>query len=241
MSQYPSQFPTSPANLDYQSRVGTSTLSQFFNAVYAWMAAGLALTALVAWLVSNNMNLVHQVFSPGMLIVLFVVEIGLVVVISSAIRRISAGVATALFMLYAAINGITLSILFLVYAQESLAGTFFVTAGTFAAVSVYGYVTKTDLSRMGSFLFMALIGLIIATVVNIFVASSALYWITSYAGVLIFVGLTAWDTQKLRMIAIATENDPAMAARLSVTGALALYLDFINLFLFLLRFMGKRR
>jgi hypothetical protein len=240
MSHFPSPYGT-PTNLDYQSRVGTSTLSQFFNAVYAWMAAGLALTAVVAWFVSNNMHLVRQMFSPGMLIVLFIVEIGLVITVSGAIRRISAPVATALFMLYAAINGITLSILFLIYTQESLASTFFVTAGTFGAVSVYGYVTKTDLTRMGSFLFMALIGLIIATVVNIFVASSTLYWITSYAGVLIFVGLTAWDTQKLRMIAIATENDPAMAARLSVTGALALYLDFVNLFIYLLRFTGKRR
>jgi hypothetical protein len=241
MSRFPSPYGSSPTNLNYQSRVGTSTVGQFFNAVYAWMAAGLALTAVVAWFVSNNMNLVHKVFSPGMLIMLFVVEIGLVVVIGRAIQSISAPVATGLFMLYSAINGITLSILFLVYTQESLASTFFVTAGTFGAVSLWGYVTKTDLTRMGSFLFMALIGLILASVVNMFVASSALYWITSYAGVLIFVGLTAYDTQKLKMIAVSTENDPALAARLSVVGALSLYLDFLNLFLYLMRFMGKRR
>src|SRR5204862_4161782 len=137
--------------------------------------------------------------------------------------------------------GLTLSVIFLVYTQASLYSAFFITAGTFGGMSLYGFVTKRDLTSLGSMLFMALIGLIIASVVNIFWANSTLYWIISYAGVLIFVGLTAYDTQKLKQIAYATANDAAMAARLSINGALMLYLDFINLFLFILRIMGDRR
>jgi hypothetical protein len=201
----------------------------------------LALTALVAWWVSTQPQLMRSLFHGPTLIVLFIVEIALVVVVSRAINRIGSGAATALFMLYAALNGLTLSAIFLVYANASLASAFIVTAGTFGACSVYGFVTKRVLTAMGSFLFMALIGLIIASVVNMFFASSMLYWLVTYAGVLIFVGLTAYDTQKLKMIAIQTENSPEMAARLSVVGALSLYLDFINLFLFILRLMGNRR
>ena len=141
----------------------------------------------------------------------------------------------------AAINGLTLSVIFLAYTLSSIAGTFFATAGTFGAVSVYGFVTKRDLTRLGSLLFMALIGFLIASVINIFWANSTLYWIITYAGVAIFVGLTAYDTQRLRAIAIATANDPRMAARYAINGALTLYLDFINLFLLLLRLMGDRR
>src|SRR4051812_47901883 len=239
MSRYPSPF-GAPQELDYQSGVRSTTISQFFNAVYAWMAAGLALTAVVAWWVSTHPQLMMSLRGPGLL-VLFLVQIGLVMAVSGAINRLSATSATALFMLYAALNGLFFAALFIVYAQATLAATFFVTAGTFAAVSIYGFVTKTDLTSMGGFLMMALIGLIIASVVNIFFASSALYWIITYAGVLIFVGLTAYDTQKLKMIAIQTENDPALAARLSISGALMLYLDFINLFLFILRILGNRR
>lgn len=173
--------------------------------------------------------------------ILVIVELALVFTVSGAINRIGTGAATALFMIYAALNGLTLSALFIVYAHASLASAFIVTAGTFAACSLHGFVTKTDLTSLGSFLFMALIGLVIASVVNIFFASSMLYWLITYAGVLIFVGLTAYDTQKLKMIAIQTEGAPELAARLSVVGALSLYLDFINLFLFMLRLMGNRR
>jgi FtsH-binding integral membrane protein len=182
-----------------------------------------------------------QVFRGPALIILFIAQIALVVAISAAIRKINATVATGMFLLYSALNGLLLSVIFVVYTHASIAGAFVVTAGMFAAMSLYGFVTKTDLSRFGPLLFMALIGLIIASVVNIFWASSTLYWIVTYAGVLIFVGLTAYDTQKLKMIAVQTANDPAMAARLSVYGALTLYLDFINLFLFMLRIMGNRR
>lgn len=240
MSQYPGPF-GAPRELDYQSRIGTSTVSRFFNAVYAWMAAGLALTAVVAWWVSTQPQLMQSIFRGPAMIILFIAEIALVITVSRAINKIGTAAATALFMLYAALNGLTLSALFIVYANASLASAFIVTAGTFGACSVYGMVTKRDLTALGSFLFMALIGLIIASVVNIFFASSILYWLVTYAGVLIFVGLTAYDTQKLKMIAIQTENAPELAARLSVVGALSLYLDFINLFLFILRLMGNRR
>jgi len=227
--------------LGYQSRVGSTTQGAFFNAVYGWMAAGLALTAVVAWFVSTQPQLMAQMFRGGIWIFLFIIQLALVWTISAAINRINAGVATALFMLYSALNGLTLSIIFIAYTRTSLAGTFVVTAGMFGAMSAYGYFTRTDLTRFGSLLFMALIGLVIASVVNMFWANSALYCIVTYAGVFIFVGLTAYDTQKLRIIAAQTENDPRLAARLSVNGALMLYLDFLNLFLFLLRIMGDRR
>jgi uncharacterized protein len=240
MSRFPSPY-QGPQDLDYQSRVGTSTVSSFFNAVYAWMSAGLALTALVAWWVSTQPQLMTSVFRGPVLIILFIAQIGLVMAISAAINKINAATATVLFMLYSALNGLTLSAIFIIYAQATLASAFLVTAGTFAAVSIYGFVTKADLTRLGTFLYMALFGLVIASVVNIFFASSGLYWIITYAGVLIFVGLTAYDTQKLKMIAYQTEGNAALAARLSINGALMLYLDFVNLFLFILRLMGNRK
>jgi len=243
-----SRFPNNPVGftrpgsmLGYESNVDSMTQSRFFNAVYAWMAAGLALTAVVAWAVADSPSLRAMAMNLPVVIVAFIVEIGLVMAISGAINRISASTATALFMLYAAINGFTLSILVLLYTATSLGGTFAVTAGTFAAMSLYGYTTQRDLTRMGSLLFMALIGIIIASVVNMFFASSLLYWGITYLGVLVFVGLTAYDTQKLRVIATQTGSNPALASRLAVVGSLSLYLDFINLFLLLLRLMGNRR
>jgi FtsH-binding integral membrane protein len=242
MSSLPNPFGTAPgATLGYESRADSTTMVQFFNTVYAWMASGVALSAVVAWWVSTQPQVMRQVFRGPALLILFVVEIGLVIAISGAINKISSGVATALFMLYSALNGLTLSAIFVVYTGASLVATFLAAAGMFAAMSIYGFVTKRDLTRMGSFLFMALIGLLIATLVNMFWANSTLYWIITYAGVLIFVGLTAYDTQNLKMIAVQTADNPALAARLAITGALKLYLDFINLFLFLLRIMGDRR
>jgi FtsH-binding integral membrane protein len=244
MSRFPNQGPSGfnqPYAMDYESRGDAITVARFFNAVYAWMAAGLGLTALVAWWVSTRPDLMAQIFRGPVLIILFVVELGLVFTISAAINRIGATAATGLFLLYSAINGLTLSAIFIVYAHATLASAFMITAGMFAAMSLYGFVTRRDLTAMGSLLFMALIGLVIATVVSLFWRNSMLATIINYAGVLIFVGLTAYDTQKLKQIAIATGNDAAMAARLSVNGALTLYLDFINLFLFLLRIMGNRR
>jgi uncharacterized protein len=248
MSQYPPPFPPSgyQQGVNMRERVAgypaveRGTVAAFFNVVYAWMAAGLALTAVVAWWVSTRPDLMAQIFRGPMLIGLIVVELALVWIISAAVNKLSAGPATALFMLYSALNGLTLSIIFVAYTQASIASTFMVTAGTFGAMSVYGFVTKRDLTRLGSLLFMALIGFLIASVVNIFLRSPAFYWILTYVGVLIFVGLTAYDTQRLKHIAAETAGDSRMAARLAVTGALILYLDFINLFLLLLRILGNR-
>ncbi|CAN5698638.1 hypothetical protein BH09PLA1_BH09PLA1_23480 [soil metagenome] len=226
--------------VDYETQIDRSVLVRFFNTVYAWMASGLALTAVVAWYVSTQPELIKRL-GTGTFLLLFVVEIGLVVVISGAINRINAAMATALFMLYSAINGVTLTGIFLLYTHASITSTFIVTAGMFAAMSVYGMVTRTDLTRLGAILFMALIGLIIASVVNIFLHSGMMEWIISLVGVVIFAGLTAYDTQKLKMIAAATQNNAAMASRLAISGALSLYLDFLNLFLLLLRLMGDRR
>ena len=150
--------------------------------------------------------------------------------------------ATALFVAYAALNGVTLGVIFLVYTMSSIAVTFLVTAGTFCAMALIGSVTKLDLSKMGSFLFMALIGLIIASIVNIFWANSTLYWICTYAGVLIFTGLTAYDVQKIRQLCMATEDQGFETSRkIAILGALTLYLDFVNLMLYLLRILGNRR
>ena len=247
MATMPNPFGVPPARssqpypLGYAGPAVPAVLVRFFNTVYAWMAVGLGLTALVALWISGRPDLLQRVFNWPVLLGLLVVELLLVGVISMAVRRISATTATVLFAAYAALNGLTLGGLFLVYTKASLASTFFVTAGTFAAMSIFGLVTKRNLTALGSLLFMALIGLILASVVNLFIASSALYWITTYAGVLIFVGLTAYDTQKLKQIAYATSEDPAMASRLAITGALVLYLDFLNLFLFLLRLIGQHR
>ena len=237
MTRMPNPFgQTQP--LEYESRESAITVAQFFNTAYAWMATGLALTAAVAWMVKPY---AAQIFQPGTLVILILAELALVWILSASIQKINATAATAMFLVYSALNGLTLSAIFIVYTLPSIAGTFVVTAGMFAAVSVYGFVTKRDLSGMGGMLFMALIGLILASVVNIFWANETLYWIVTYAGVLIFVGLTAYDTQKLRYFAIQTANDPTMSARMAIYGALTLYLDFINLFLFLLRILGSRK
>lgn len=214
--------------------------ARFFNAVYAWMSAGLAMTALVAWYVSQHFEMMSTIGIGGV-IVIGIVQIMLVGMISSSVQRISAVVATLLFLLYAASVGFVLSWLFVFYTKGSLASVFVVTAGMFGGASIFGMVTKKDLSAASGLFFMLLVGLGLATLVNIFVPSSGLAMIISYVGVFTFVGLTAYDTQRLRVWAIETSHDPALAARLSVNGALSLYLDFINLFMFLVRVLGVRR
>jgi FtsH-binding integral membrane protein len=236
----PFGFGQNPAALGSFANLDASVTSAFFTQVYGWMSAGLAVTAAVAYAVANT-GLQQWAMSMPVLIGSFVVEMVLVVAISAAINRISAPAAVAMFMLYSALNGFVLSILFLRYTGASLGGTFVITAGAFGAMSVYGYTTKRDLTRLGSLLFMALIGLVLAMVVNFFLHNPMLYWIISCVGVLIFVGLTAFDTQRLRYIAMQTQNDPRMASRLAVVGSLTLYLDFINLFIMLLQLMGNRR
>ena len=227
--------------VDYSGGVRDNAVIHFFNAVYAWMAVGLAVTASVGWLVATNTSALKHILNSGAMFGIIIAELVLVVAISGAVNRISATVATILFVLYAALNGLLFSTIFLIYSMPSIAGTFIACAAMFGAMSLYGMFTKADLTGLGKILFMALIGLVVASVVNIFVASSALYWLVSYAGVAIFAGLTAYDTQRLQGMAVQTQGDSAMAARMSVVGALMLYLDFINMFLLLLRIMGKKR
>lgn len=208
--------------------------------VYLKMTLGLVVTALVAmWCFSSPAFWQFLSMNSWAIWGLFIGELILVFAISAGINKMSTPMGSLLFYLFAAINGAALSPIFIVYTQTSIAKTFFITAGTFGAMSVYGYFTNKDLTRWGSILFMALIGLIIVSVVNIFLKSSGLEWIISAAGVLIFVGLTAWDTQKIKQMA---EFTPASeVGRLATIGALNLYLDFINLFLYLLRFFGNSR
>lgn len=229
-----------PFPLNY-SNAGNPALISFFNAVYAWMASGLAITAIVAWWLSNNLATLQKFMSGGAMIGIFIAQIVLVVTIASAVNKLNAAVATVLFLIYAALNGITMSFIFLVYTKSSIAATFLSCAVMFGAMSVYGMVTKRDLTSMGRFLFMGLIGIVVASVINIFTHSQMLEWLISFVGVIVFVGLTAYDTQRLRELAISLQGDAAMSARIAVSGALMLYLDFINLFIFLLQFMGKQR
>jgi len=221
----------------YQSEWSLSTyMSQVMRKVYVKMTLGLLVTALVSLFLWMNPNILMSL--SGFLLPLIIVELGLVFVLSLAINKLNPAVATALFYAYAVLNGVTLSPIFFVYTSSSIALTFFVTSGVFLAMSIYGYTTKRDLTKLGSFLIMALIGLIICSIVNMFWANSTMDWIISFAGVIIFIGLTAWDTQKIKEM--AQETDEMNAGKLATIGALSLYLDFINLFLYLLRFLGSR-
>ncbi|BCI63500.1 Bax inhibitor-1/YccA family protein [Coprobacter secundus] len=223
---------------DYQSKLAQSTL---IKNVYLWMTAALAITGITAMAVSNSYAMQQLIFgSRFMFLGLIIAELALVWYVSARIQSLSFTTATGLFMLYSFINGLTLSVIFLAYTTTSIASTFFVTAGTFGAMSLYGYFTKKDLTSLGNLLFMLLIGLIIATVVNIFWANSTLYWITTYAGIFIFVGLTAYDTQKIKRLLNGQEITEE-SQKMALLGALSLYLDFINLFLYLLRIFGDRK
>ena len=209
--------------------------------VYVWMSMALVITGLTAWIVAHNASLLQLIYGNSATIwILFAAEIGLVIALSAAIHKLSLPVATLMFVVYSVLNGAVLSSIFLVYTMSSIATVFFITAATFGAMSVFGYVTKKDLSSIGKFLIMALIGLIIATVVNLFMKNSGLDMIISYAGVLIFVGLTAWDTQKIKQMCLQAPDTGETMQKLALLGALSLYLDFINLFIYLLRILGNR-
>ena len=214
----------------------------FLAKVFNWMAVGLGLTGVIAWLTASSGLAMSIVGSPMFMILIFA-ELGMVFYLSARIDKIQPGTATGLFLGYAVLNGLTLSTVFLAYTGASIGGTFVITAGMFGAMAVYGMVTKRDLSGMGSFMFMGLIGIIIASIVNIFLKSSGLYWAISGIGVLVFVGLTAWDVQKIKTMGEQgiMEQGEAAIHKGSIIGALALYLDFINLFLMLLRFFGGSR
>lgn len=225
-----------------QARAQASTV--FLAKVFNWMALGLGLTGLVAFLVANSALAQQMIFGNKLVFFGLVIgELGLVFYLSARIQRISAQAATGLFLLYSALNGATLSAILLLYTATSVAATFFVTAGMFGAMAVYGLVTKKDLASFGSFLFMGLVGMIIASVVNMFLGSSLLSWLISGIGVLVFTGLTAYDVQKITQMGAQgiMEQGEVAIRKGAVMGALALYLDFINLFLSLLRFMGDRR
>lgn len=216
--------------------------ANFMSKVFGWMGAALVITGFVALYTASTPALIEPIIGNKFFFYgLLLAEILCVGYLVGVINKISAQTATLLFLGYAALNGLTFSVIFLVFTMDSIASTFFITAGTFGVMSAYGYYTKKDLTSWGSLLYMALIGLIIATIVNFFFHNEIFYWITTYAGVLIFVGLTAYDTQKIKNMNIignaGTEEDQKEA----VMGALTLYLDFINLFLFLLRIFGNRK
>lgn len=218
------------------------SVNRIYNFVYGWMAAGLAVSGVIAWMVANSVASGAFQLTPGTLIVCAVAELALVFALSFAIHKIAPAVAAVLFMVYAALNGVTLSVLLLVYSIGTIQTAFFATAGTFAAMAVFGTVTKRDLSMVGRIAFMALIGLIVASLVNLFMRNSGLDALICYAGVAIFVALTAYDAQKIRELADnAYRLDSATVARLGIIGALQLYLDFINLFIYLVQILGRNR
>lgn len=202
---------------------------------------GLAITGVIAYGVAGSEFSYKLATSPFLYFGLFIVQIAIVFGLSAAINRIPSGVAIGAFFLYSALTGLTFSILFMVFTGASIASTFLICAGMFAGVSVFGYVTKMDLSKFGTYLFMALIGIILASVVNIFLKSPMMNWIISIAGVLVFTGLTAYDTQKIKQMSQTTDFDSEQGKKAAVIGALALYLDFINLFMFLLNLLGSRK
>jgi FtsH-binding integral membrane protein len=214
----------------------------FLSQVYLWMALGLLLTGFVAgWIAFTPVLAVGLMKHIGLFFILMLVQLGLVFWLSSQILNLSVTTATIGFSIYATLNGVLFSTIFLVYTGASIASTFVVTAGMFGAISLYGFTTKKDLSSVGSFCFMALIGLILASIVDWFFRSPFLYWVITYAGIAIFIGLTAWDTQALKQIHQQGFSSESAMKKIALLGALKLYLDFINLFLLLLRILGSRR
>ncbi|WP_147822173.1 Bax inhibitor-1/YccA family protein [Salidesulfovibrio onnuriiensis] len=243
MNNYTRSFPSRAANAE--------VVNAFMRGIYAWMGAGLALTAVLAWWVANTPAALGLLLNidfatgtqgtPVLLYGLFLAELGIVFYLSARVASMNPGTATGLFLLYSGLNGVTLSPILLAYTGQSVAATFFVSAGMFGAMSLYGLLTKKDLTSWGSLLFMGLIGMIIAMVVNIFLQSQMMSFVISGVGVVLFTGLTAYDTQKFKTMGEVMPNDAAAVRRGSILGALTLYLDFINLFLMLLRIMGNRR
>lgn len=217
-------------------------LSEFMRGIYSWMAIGLGVTAVVAYLTASSQTMINFVFNTsGVIWGLIIAELALVIILVAAVNKLSAAVATLMFLVYSALNGLTLSSIFLVYKIGSVTSVFFICAAMFAALSLWGMFTKRDLGPMGAFLFMGLIGILLALIVNIFIQSSAMQFVISVVGVIVFAGLTAYDTQKLRYMGETMPSGDATVVRRGVIlGALTLYLDFINLFLMLLRLFGER-
>jgi FtsH-binding integral membrane protein len=219
-------------------------VNEFIRSVYNWMAVGLGLTGVVAYFVANTPSIQKVVFgNPILFFGLMIGELALVFMISARIQKMQASTATGLFVLYSVLNGVTLSFIFMVYARSSITSTFFVCAATFVGCSIYGWTTKRDLTSLGGFLMMGLIGIIIASLVNMFFRSAGVSMVISYIGVLVFVGLTAYDTQSMKNMALTQPDglEAAVVRKGAILGALKLYLDFINLFLMLLRIFGSQR
>jgi FtsH-binding integral membrane protein len=215
-------------------------LAAFMRGVYGWMCGGLAITAATAWLVARSPALTALIFgNRAVFWILALVQLGIVFALSARVDRMAASTASMLFVAYSALTGVTLSSILLVFTGESVASTFVVTAGMFGALATYGTITRRELSGLGQFLFMGLIGLVLASIVGIFWHNDALQFLISFVGVIVFAGLTLYDAQRLKALAFSTSTGPTSGA--TIVGALALYLDFINLFLFLLRFLGNRR
>lgn len=226
----------------YSQASSVSAFSALLSKTYLWMTLGLAMTGLTAAYVANNVALMQSIFTGSSFMVLVIAELALVWILSARIMKMSFMAAGLMFAAYSILNGATLSVIFLAYSPQVIATTFFITAGTFGAMSLVGFLIKRDLSFVGRFVMMALIGIIIASIVNIFVASSALYWGVTYLGVLLFAGLTAYDTQKIKMMLMqygGEVNNDTM--KMALMGSLTLYLDFVNLFLFILRIVGGNR
>lgn len=236
-NNYPPYF--NRAQYEQQARSLDTRVSQVMKRVYFKMFLGLLVTAFVAlWCQTSPAVINFFITNSWSMWLLIIAELGLVIGLTGAINRLSSTAATGLFYLFAVVNGLMLFPIFMVYSPDSIAKTFFITAGVFGAMSVYGFFTSQNLAKMGSFLVMALIGLIVVSLVNIFLKSSGLDWIISGIGVLLFIGLTAWDTQQIKTM--AQQAPGSSVGKLATIGALSLYLDFINLFLYLLRFFGNR-
>lgn len=227
----------------YGQTTSSVAVSTLMKSVYVWMTLALAVTGMTAAYVAGNLPLMSAILSNRILFFgIIIAELAMVWTLSARIDRLSFATSGLLFALYSILNGVTMSVLFVAFTSASIAQTFFITAGTFGAMSLVGFTTKKDLTSMGSLFFMALIGLIIASLVNIFWQNSVLYWVISYVGVLLFVGLTAYDTQKIKQMVYAHGNEVnETTQKLALLGSLTLYLDFINLFIYLLRILGDRK
>jgi uncharacterized protein len=233
-----------PQSRRYELEYGTDekVVSNFFNAVYAWMAVGLALTATVAYLCSQSPAVLRLLYANKfVLLASGLAAFAIAWAVRSAAHRMSPAAATGLFLLYAAVVGAFISYIFVIYRMQTIGAAFVMTAGVFGGMSLYGWFTKRDLTSMGSVLIMCAWGLFLASMVNIFLASNAFSWIITYAVLAVFIGLTAYDTQKLKQIAHSLQGNPGIASRYAIVGSLELYVDFINIFLAILRILGSRR
>ena len=229
-----------PFELEYAT--DNRAVTSFFNVVYAWMAVGIALTAAVGWMVSQNTEIMKVVYGSRAGYLIFgLAAFGIAMFVQTQATKISANVSTVLFLAYAGILGMLLSGIFIIYPSKTLFSAFLLTGGVFGGMSVYGFVTKRDLSRMGSILIMCFWGLFLASIVNLFVASGAMSWLITYGILAVFIGITAYQTQMLKEVAQQVAGDQVMAPRMAIFGALVLYIAFINIFLSILRILGDRK